>query len=62
MKKIKLKLCKNEPDPYDRNNEERIEYYECIIETGFYIYFLILHYLQLDIKELDAGTNNQFIY
>lgn len=32
-----------------------MEYYELILETGFYVYFLILHYLDIDIKEIDTG-------
>lgn len=31
-----------------------------ILETGFYIYFLILHYLDIDIKEVDTG--NKYVY
>ena len=48
-------IFKTEGDPQDRDNDKKEDYYECIIETGFSLYFLILHYLELDIKELDAG-------
>ncbi len=30
-------------------------YYECIVETGFYCYFLIRHYLELDLFDADIG-------
>ena len=32
-------------------------YYETIIETGFNIYFLISSYMEIDIHEMDNGTN-----
>lgn len=30
-----------------------------IVETGFYIYFLISYYSELDMQEIDQETSNE---
>lgn len=35
------------------------EYHEVILETGFYIYFLISYYSELDTQEIDVETSNE---
>jgi len=42
-------------------DRERIKYYELITETGFYIYFLIRHYLELDLFDADIGKIAAFL-
>ena len=35
---------------------EKEGYYELITETGFFCYFLIRHYLELDLFDADIGN------
>ena len=35
------------------------EYHELILETGFYIYFLISYYSELDTQEIDFETSSE---
>ncbi|EGR33077.1 MIR domain protein [Ichthyophthirius multifiliis] len=51
-----FKLKQNQPS---QNSNDDISYYECILETGFDIFFLIKHYLDLDSEEYDLETNTQ---
>jgi len=41
-------LGHGEADPEDDKEDHKDEYYEMITETGFYIFFLISYYLELD--------------
>jgi hypothetical protein len=46
---------KSDGDPLDPNEEDKKppEYYEIIVETGFYMYFLICSYMEID--DIDPG-------
>lgn len=50
----------DEPEEFDEEIPE--EYYETIIETGFYIYFLIRHYLELDLFDADIGFDSKLFF
>lgn len=47
------------PDELDPHERRPTPYYECIIETGFYIYFLISHYLELDLFDTEVEIKNE---
>ena len=51
-------LNHGEKDPREDDEDDKEDelYYETIIETGFFCYFLIRHYLELDLFDADIGT------
>ncbi|CAD8210359.1 unnamed protein product [Paramecium octaurelia] len=46
-------------DEDPEGNTEKPEFHEAILETGFYIYFLILYYYELDTQEIDQETSTE---
>lgn len=46
-------------DPEDRSVVHPKGYHELIIETGFFIYFLICYYADLSIAEIDLETTQE---
>lgn len=46
-------------DANPSDNSEKEEYHEVILETGFYIYFLISYYSELDTQEIDFETSTE---
>lgn len=54
---IYIVLIQIDEDP--EGNTEKPEFHEAILETGFYIYFLILYYYELDTQEIDQETSTE---
>ncbi|KAL4492562.1 hypothetical protein ABPG72_007675 [Tetrahymena utriculariae] len=49
----------HEDEPPEDASEKQLEFYNYIIETGFFIFFLLSYYIELDEKELDIEISTK---